>query len=52
MTGKTVSQYSSEEFLPNGTSTFNVNGDEHHDHYTSMQVATTVTFAVATFQVI
>ncbi|KAF2888237.1 hypothetical protein ILUMI_17936 [Ignelater luminosus] len=50
MTGKTVSQYSTEEFLPNGTMV-QVNGDHDH-HYTSMQVATTVTFAVAIFQML
>lgn len=47
MTGKTVSQYGSDEIAANDTMIAGVGKT-----YTNMQVATTVTFTVALFQVI
>lgn len=51
MTGKVVNQYSTVEILQNGTLTHSLNYDPTQPVYTNVQVATTVTFTVAMFQV-
>lgn len=53
MTGKVVSQYTTVEMMQNGTMKSLVTGEvgENVSGYTSIQVATTVTFTVALFQV-
>lgn len=53
MTGKVVTQYSTHEILQNGTirSLAEPGTEEPDVQYTNLQVATTVTFAVAIIQV-
>lgn len=51
MTGKVVSQHSTEEIMQNGTVRSLDTGEDGAPHYTNIQVATTVTFAVGIIEV-
>lgn len=50
MTGKVVAQHTTEEIMQNGTVRSLDTGDGAH-HYTNVEVATTVTFAVGLIEV-
>lgn len=51
MTGKTVAEFSSEEVFSNSTQAIIGNEIDPLPRYTGIQIATTVTFTVALFQV-